>query len=67
MAFLGNVEYRPDEAGTAEEVKCPLADEWIAPVRCMLNQEIKEEYIPARFKARPDWKEICISCPFRDY
>lgn len=67
MAFLGNVEYRPDETGTAEEVKCPLVDEWIGPVDCMENQDTKEEYIPARFKVKPDWKEICGSCPFRNY
>ena len=24
MAFLGNVEYRPDESGIAASVKCPL-------------------------------------------
>lgn len=67
MAFLGDVEYRPDAKGTAEAVKCPLVDDWITPVDCMENQAIKEQYIPARFKVQPDWKEICSSCPFRDY
>jgi hypothetical protein len=37
---LKNVEYRPDETGTAAEVKCPLVDNWITPVDCMENQEI---------------------------
>ena len=67
MAFLGNVEYRPDETGTAEAVKCPLVNDWIEPERCMLNQDIREEYIPAPFKVKPNWKGICESCPFRDY
>lgn len=67
MPFLGNVEYRPDENGTADSVKCPPVDDWIDPIDCMENQAIREEYIPARFKQKPDWKEICEDCPFRDY
>lgn len=67
MAFLGNVEYKPDLNGTADQVKCPLVDDWIAPIDCMENQDIKEEYIPDRFKVKHDWKEICKACPFRDY
>lgn len=67
MAFLGNVEYRPDETGAAVSVKCPLIDDWIAPVDCMENQEVIESSIPARFKVKSDWKKICESCPFRDY
>lgn len=35
MAFLGNVEYRPDETGTAASVKCPLVDDWTDPIDCM--------------------------------
>ena len=67
MAFLGNVEYRPNENGIAEFVKCPLVDNWVDPIDCLENQDIREESIPARFKAKPDWKEICNACPFRDY
>ena len=67
MAFLGNVEYRPDENGVASSVKCPLEDSWIDPVDCMENQEVIESSIPARFKVKPDWEKICESCPFRDY
>ena len=67
MAFLGNVEYRPDENGIAASVKCPLVDSWIDPVDCMENQEVIESNIPARFKVKPDWRKICESCPFRDY
>ena len=67
MPFLGNVAYRPDENGIAEFVKCPLVDDWVAPIDCLENQDIREESIPARFKVKPDWKEICNACPFRDY
>ncbi len=67
MAFLGNVEYKPDKNGTAVSIKCPLAEEWIDPVDCMENQEVVETSIPARFKAKPDWKKICSECPFRNY
>ena len=29
MKKHGDVEYIPDENGTAEAVKCPLVDDWI--------------------------------------
>ena len=67
MAFLGNVEYKPDRDGIAESVKCPLVDEWIEAGDCQSNQGPAAQYIPARFKVKPNWKEICSSCPFRDY
>ena len=67
MAFLGNVEYKPDESGTAVSVKCPLTDDWIDPIDCMENQGIIESGIPKRFKVKINWKEICGKCPFRDY
>ena len=67
MAFLGNVEYRPDENGVAASVKCPLVDSWIDPGDCQSNQGVIDRYIPACFKVKPDWKKICESCPFRDY
>ncbi len=67
MAFLGNVEYRPDETGVAETVKCPLVDGWIDPIDCMENQAILAARIPDHFKSKPKWKEICLDCPFRHY
>jgi hypothetical protein len=67
VAFLKNVEYRPDETGTAAEVKCPLADDWIEDIDCLENQGIADRCIPDRFKAKPNWKAICEACPFRDY
>lgn len=67
MAYLGNVEYRPDKNGTAESVKCPLVDDWTDPADCMENQEVRDEAIPIRFRQKKNWKEICEACPFRDY
>ena len=67
MAFLGNVEYRPDETGTAASVKCPLVDDWTEPIDCLENQSVREEFIPSRFKVKLNWKKICEACPFRDY
>jgi len=67
MAFNGNIEYKPDENGTAVSVKCPLVDDWIDPVDCMENQDIVESAIPAKYKQKENWREICLKCPFRDY
>lgn len=67
MAYNGSVEYIPDETGTAEKVKCPLVDDWIDDIDCLENQGISEAYIPQKFKQKPNWKEICKKCPFRDY
>ena len=67
MAFLGNVEYRPDKNGTAASVKCPLVDDWIEPGECQSNQGVIDRCIPARFKVKQNWKKICEACPFRDY
>ena len=68
MAYeLNGVEYIPDASGTAEQVKCPLVDDFIQAIDCMENQGVKEASIPARFKVKPDWKDICEVCPFRDY
>lgn len=67
MAYNGNVEYIPDETGTAEKVKCPLIDDWISPDDCMENQEVIDSAIPAIYKQKPNWKEICKKCPFRNY
>ena len=67
MAYLGNVEYEPDSDGIACRVKCPLVDDWIDPIDCMENQTVRDESIPLQFRRKADWKDICTSCPFRDY
>ena len=55
MAFLGNVEYRPDKNGTAASVKCPLVDDWIEPGDCQSNQGVIDRCIPARFNVKEKW------------
>lgn len=67
MAFLNDVEYQSNETGVAVSVKCPLVDDWIEPGDCQSNQGVIDRCIPARFKAKLNWKDICKSCPFRDY
>lgn len=66
LNFRG-IPYKPDENGTAKEVLCPLVDDWIEDIDCLEYQGIAEWSIPARFKLKPRWKEICEHCPFRDY
>lgn len=65
--FYKNIEYIPDEHGTATKVKCPLVDDFIEDVDCMENQEVSEKFIPEKFKKKGDWQNICMQCPFRDY
>jgi len=67
MPKLGNVEYLADATGVATHVRCPLVNEWIEDVECMENQGLASAFIPARFKLREDWLDICRSCPFRNY
>lgn len=67
MKKHGNVEYIPDDSGVAASVKCPLVDDWIDPADCLENQDITESAIPSCFKQKPEWKQICERCPFRDY
>lgn len=67
MPRLGTVEYLVNERGVATRIKCPLVDDWIEDVDCMENQCLPPEFIPERFKALENWKEVCDRCPFRDY
>lgn len=68
MAYsFHGIEYIPDENGVAAKVKCPLVDSFIEDIDCLENQDISQNSIPGRFKVKPDWKEICESCPFRNY
>lgn len=48
-------------------ILCPLVDREIDIVDCMENTMIRDECIPAEYKIKSDWKEICESCPYRDY
>ena len=61
------VPYKPNDHGTAQEVLCPLINEWIENYVCVENQAIREDWIPDKFKQKPNWREICNQCPFQDY
>lgn len=50
-----------------DEVFCPLVDANVTIDDCTENREIREKYIPARFKAKKDWKEICKKCKYYDW
>ena len=50
-----------------ERINCPLVDDKITPVECMENRDIKEEFIPEKFKQKNDWKEICRNCKYYNY
>lgn len=67
MAYYKGVEYIPDEDGIASQVRCPLVDRFIEDIDCLENTSIAESSIPAEYKQKPDWKNICQKCPFRDY
>jgi hypothetical protein len=46
---------------------CPLVEENIAPFVCMENRDMKEEFIPDKFKKKNNWKSICEKCKYHDY
>ena len=51
---------------------CPLANEEISDVDCMENIDvvdglIKADTMPAKFKAKKDWREICEKCKHHNY
>lgn len=48
-------------------VLCPLVDRNISIDDCSENRDIKDEYIPAEYKEKPDWREICAKCKWREY
>ncbi len=66
MNYRG-VEYIPDKQGIAEQVKCPMIDDWISDADCLDNQSVADSYIPEKYKVKTNWKNICKNCPFRDY
>ena len=50
-----------------DKVFCPLVDRKIGPVDCMENRDTREESIPAEYKVKENWKEICKSCPYYEW
>ncbi len=53
--------------GNNNFIVCPLVDREIDIVDCMENRDIKEDSIPAEYKVKPNWKDICSTCPFSKY
>ena len=54
------------------EVLCPLVDEIIDCGDCIENQDvarggINEASMPAKFKQKLDWKDICLHCKYHEY
>lgn len=48
-------------------VLCPLVDRNISIDDCSENRDIKDEYIPAEYKEKPDRRGICAKCKWREY
>ena len=46
---------------------CPLVDKNISIGDCSENQDTRDEHIPAEYKKKPDWREICAKCKWREY
>lgn len=50
-----------------DNIMCPLVERYIDPVDCMENRDIKDESIPAEYKQKEGWKEICRKCKYHNY
>ena len=53
-------------------VFCPLVDEKIEDIDCIENRDvvdgmIVEESLPAKYKQKELWKDICKKCKWHDY
>ncbi len=49
------------------DIICPLIDDWTSFVDCMENRDTKADYIPDKFKNKPNWKDICKNCQYSKY
>lgn len=47
-----------------DNIVCPLIDDMITPIDCMENRDIKDIYIPDKYKVKENWKEICENCKY---
>lgn len=53
-------------------VMCPLVDEKIENIDCIENSDavdgmLKKDFVPERFKKKPEWEEICKKCKWHGY
>lgn len=46
---------------------CPLVDKDIDIVDCMENRDIRDDVIPAEYRAKENWKDICAECPYNKF
>ena len=55
-----------------EQVKCPLVDRMIFDIDCIETSDVargllKSDRMPDEYKAKPNWREICVSCKWHNY
>ena len=50
-----------------DTVLCPLTGKNISIDDCMENREVKENFIPPKYKKKENWKEICKKCKYHNY
>lgn len=63
------MEYK---SSAPEQVVCPLVDELLPAIDCIVFQDIangllKERNMPDRYKEKPNWREICAKCKWHNY
>mgnify|MGYP004554342375 FL=1 len=59
-----------NDVGTS--VLCPLIDKEIDAIDCIENRDcidgiIKLSSLPEKYKAKKNYKEICVSCKWHNY
>lgn len=68
MIFHGNdVLWRCVKNMNNDTVLCPLTGKNISIDDCMENREVKENFIPPKYKKKENWKEICKNCRYHNY
>lgn len=72
MANRGGVDYKANQNGVVTEIRCPLVNDWIEDIECIETRDVADEMfmessLPERFRAKEDWRGICLKCPFHDY
>jgi len=54
------------------EVRCPLVDETIEAGDCIVTRDVADDHfddksLPARFKIKSDWRDICRQCEWHHF
>lgn len=50
-----------------DRVFCHLVDGEITKIDCMENRDIKDEFIPDKYKVKENWKDLCKNCHYYEY